>query len=354
MKLAISELKFYKFRYALILFIVILLASMVLFITGLAQGLARENVSMLDGFKAERYVIQKDAEGLLEKSRFTPKTQEDIEAITQDKPLKIAKVSTQFKDFKEDMLYVNVPKSERPALQEGRYPQGAQEVVLNSKLKGKGLKVGDWIEGQDHDKKLQVVGFFDHVMHSHANVAMMTDDGLTQVAGKQVARALYPLHDVTDQQVRDLEQLDGVQVATKDDLKAAIPSYQAEQMPLNMMVISLFVITAIVLTAFFYVMTIQKTSEIGILKAVGIKTGHLLGALIFQILFVTMLGVLIGIGLVVGLSLFMPSTMPFVVTPTIIMLTIVIFIIVALVGALLSFVRVYKIDPIEAIGGGFA
>lgn len=354
MKLAISELKFYKFRYALILFIVILLASMVLFITGLAQGLARENVSMLDGFKAERYVIQKDSEDLLEKSRFSVDTQKEIEAVIQDKPMKIAKVSTQFKDFKEDMLYANLPKSERPTLKEGHYPQGAQEVVLNSKIQGKGIKVGDWIEGQDHDKKLQVVGFFDHAMHSHANVALMTDEGLEQVAGQQVATAMYPLHDVSNRQINDLKQIDGVKIATKDDLKAAIPSYQAEQMQLNMMVISLFVITAIVLTAFFYVMTIQKTSEIGILKAVGIKTGHLLGALIFQILFVTMLGVLIGIGLVVGLSMFMPSTMPFVVTPTIILLTIVIFIIVALVGALLSFVRVYKIDPIEAIGGGFA
>ncbi|UXR69367.1 ABC transporter permease [Staphylococcus sp. IVB6246] len=354
MKLAISELTFYKFRYALILFIVVLLASMVLFITGLAQGLARENVSMLNGFQSERYVIQKDSEDLLEKSRFTPETQSEIEKVTGEKPIKIAQVSTKFKDYKEDMLFTNIPKKEQPKLKKGHYPQSEQEVVLNSKLSGEGIQVGDWIKVPEKDKKLQVVGFFDHTMHSHANVAMMTDEGLTKVAGKQVATAMYPLHDASDRTIKDLETIDGVKVASKDDLKAAIPSYQAEQLPLNMMVVSLFLITAIVLATFFYVMTIQKTPEIGILKAVGIKTGHLLWALILQILFVTMLGVFIGIGLIVGLSMFLPATMPFVVTPNIIMLTILIFIVVTLVGALLSFIRVYKIDPIEAIGGGVA
>ncbi|UXR82248.1 ABC transporter permease [Staphylococcus sp. IVB6214] len=354
MKLAISELTFYKFRYALILFIVVLLASMVLFITGLAQGLARENVSMLNGFQTDRYVVQKDSENLLEKSRFTPETQAEIEKVTEDQPIKIAQVSTKFNDYKEDMLFTNIPKKEWPQLEKGEYPQNEREVVLNSKLKGEGIQVGDWIQIPERDQKIQVVGFFDHAMHSHANVAMMTDEGLTQVAGKQIATAVYPLHDSGKATVTELESIDGVKVVTKDDLKAAIPSYQAEQLPLNMMVVSLFVITAIVLTAFFYVMTIQKTPEIGILKAVGIKTGHLLWALILQILFVTMLGVLIGIGLVVGLSMFLPATMPFIVTPTLIMLTIVIFIFVTLVGALLSFIRVYRIDPIEAIGGGVA
>ncbi len=79
MKLALNELKFYKFKYLLITFIVILLASMVLFITGLAQGLARENIALIDQFKSERFVIQKDVDQQLEKSNIDLKTQQDIE-----------------------------------------------------------------------------------------------------------------------------------------------------------------------------------------------------------------------------------------------------------------------------------
>ncbi|ARJ50514.1 ABC transporter permease [Staphylococcus lutrae] len=352
MKIALNELKFYKFKYLLITLIVILLASMVLFITGLAQGLARENVSLIDGFKSEHFVIQKGVDQQLEKSNINEKTQQDIQQHVDVKPLKVALSTLQYKEKKGDVLFAHMPDTERPTLKVGTLPQNRNEVTLNQKLAGEGIQIGDEVKAGNQNVPLKVVGFFDDAMYAHTNIAMVSEAGLKTISGQHEATSLYFLDHVTNAQINQIKAISGIEVVSKQDLTNAIPSYQAEQAPLNMMIVSLFLITAIVLTAFFYVMTIQKTGEIGILKAIGMKTSHLLWSLLFQILFVTLLGVVIALGMIAGLAAILPVTMPFFINSTLMLLVVVIFIVVAILGALLSLLRVFKIDPIEAIGGG--
>lgn len=352
MKIALNELKFYKFKYLLITFIVILLASMVLFISGLAKGLGRENISLINQFKSEQFVIQKDADQQIQRSNFNPQQQQEIEKIVKSEPLKASMSTAEYKNTNSDLLFASMQKSETPALKTGHLPKNENEVALNSKLEGEGLQVGDKINIKGKEESLKITGFFDHAMYAHTDLAVVTDAGLNRVTGDKSPTSMYFLNHVSHADQQKLKDIQGISVVNKEALTDGIPSYQAEQAPLNMMIVSLFVITAIVLTAFFYVMTIQKTSEIGILKAIGIKTGHLLSALLIQILFVTLLGLVIALALIATLSAFMPVTMPFHLTPQLMGLMVVVFIIVAIVGALLSLVRVLKIDPIEAIGGG--
>lgn len=348
MKLAWQEMKFYKFRFTLIMLIILLLGLMVLFISGLAQGLARENVSMLDEMKSSHYVMQDNKQPQLERSQLNSKQQDQINAITDQSPLKLSSNTLRIKGDEEDILLTNTVDNKKPQLAKGHYPSGKDEIAINEKLTAKGADVGDSVKLKG-GHKVKVSGVLKDAMYAHSNVVMMSEKGFDQEV-KQHA-TVYPVNDLNQDQKDKLNKVDGVNVFSEDDITGEIPSYQAEQAPLNMMIVSLFVITAIVLSAFFYVMTIQKISQIGILKAIGIKTRHLLQALVIQILLTTLIGVAVAVGLVSLLSMFMPVSMPFHLDWNNIALVVVIFIIVGLIGAVLSFIKLFRVDPIEAIGG---
>ena len=65
-----------------------------------------------------------------------------------------------------------------------------------------------------------------------------------------------------------------------------------------------------------------------------------------------MVGVILAFSVILILNAFMPVTMPFYLSYSQVLLMIVVFLIVGLIGALLSFIKVLKADPIEAIGDG--
>ena len=210
------------------------------------------------------------------------------------------------------------------------------------------MKVGDTVTFKGHHHNYKISGIMNESMYSHSSMILMNKEAFKSL-NKQVS-TFYPVDKINKDNKESLKQIKGIKVVNEKALTDNIASYQAEQMPLNLMIISLFVITAIVLSAFFYVMTIQKY-QIGILKAIGIKTKHLLTALLLQIILTTMVGVILAFSVILILNAFMPVTMPFYLSYSQVLLMIVVFLIVGLIGALLSFIKVLKVDPIEAIGG---
>ncbi|MEJ7488288.1 heme ABC transporter permease, partial [Staphylococcus pasteuri] len=77
------------------------------------------------------------------------------------------------------------------------------------------------------------------------SVVMMSDNGFNTL-NKQ-ASTIYSVKDLSKSEQEKVNDISGVKVFTENDITSEIPSYQAEQAPLNMMIVSLFVISAIVL-----------------------------------------------------------------------------------------------------------
>ncbi|SLE34144.1 lipoprotein release ABC transporter permease [Mycobacteroides abscessus subsp. massiliense] len=234
-------------------------------------------------------------------------------------------------------------------MKSGHYPKNENQIAINEKLTAEGLYLDDKVKVKGDDTTYKVVGILKNTMYSHSNIVMMDQSKIEQSSN---VATFYVTNQLSKSDKNKINHIKGVQTATTDDITSNIASYKAEQTPLNMMIISLYVITAIVLSAFFYVMTIQKTSEIGILKAIGITTKHLLTSLILQISMITFIGVAIAEVVILLISKILPVSMPFHIDMHNIIIVLVVFMIVGLIGTSLSFIKLIKIDPIEAIGGG--
>lgn len=349
MKLALKELGFYKFRYTLVTIIILLLAFLVLFVSALAQGLSKENISGIEKLDSQNYVIQTGVEDSLSKSKLTDNQIEKSQDIKKGSPLTISMQTIKQDDSQSDLLFSNVNSKKQPKANEGHFPEKSNEVLVNEKLKADDYKLGDKIDIKDTDTQYKISGFTNNLMFSHTSMAYVNGDGMDKLKPKQTA--VIAVGDLTKQEKNKINDIDGAKVVSEDDLKDAIPSFQAEQQPLNLMIVFLFVISAIVLAAFFYVITIQKTSQFGILKAMGTKTSALVQSILIQIMLITFIGVLISIGAMLLLSAIIPVSMPFYLNINLMVLIAILFLVVAFIGSLLSLVRVTKIDPLDAIGG---
>jgi len=117
------------------------------------------------------------------------------------------------------------------------------------------------------------------------------------------------------------------------------------------MIIFLIIITAFVLGIFIYVLTIQKTSMFGVMKAQGISNKYIGGSVIMQTFLLVALGLVFGLILTALTGIFLGSVIPFAVNILFYFIITLAFFLFALFGGLFSVNAVLKIDPLKAIGG---
>ncbi|WP_054958324.1 ABC transporter permease [Paenibacillus dakarensis] len=363
MFLALRELKHAKMRYLLIGFIMVLIAWLVLFVTGLAQGLASDNASSIQNMKANHLVIQKEADNRLNRSILTEKDFEDIQKYTGDDSItplgvQMTTVTRSNSTAKVDaaLFAIDTNRMLAPEVVEGSMisEEKADEILADRSLKEEDFKLGDQVVDQTSGKTFTIVGFTEGQSFSHAPVLHMNYKGWESIHTAGAGRGLFfnaiALTASSEQADALNEQFPGVDVITKKDALQGIPGFKEEQGSLTMMIAFLYIIAAFVLAVFFYVITIQKMNQFGVLKAIGAQTAFLAKNLISQVLLLSVVSLVISIALTYGVAAIIGSGLPFVLSPSMVLLTSGLFLLVSLIGSLFSLYRVIKIDAIEAIG----
>lgn len=350
MFLAWNEMKHSKLRYGLVVGVIFLIAYLVFFLTGLANGLAQTNRSAVDSWKSDYVILNEQANKNLRMSRFSVDLKNDVNA---DKMAELTQASTTIKDKENNKINVNlfaIKQDEflRPKLSEGRLFSKTGEVVADSSLKKSyQLKIGDKITLGDSTKKLTITGFTDNASFNVQPVLYMTKETLASVladnAQVNTISALV-IRGKVNQVPKELESM------TTSTFIENLPGYKAQNLTFSFMIGFLIVIAAIVIGIFIYILTLQKKAIFGVLKAQGISNGYLSRMVFAQTFILAILAVSLGLAVTLLSAVFLPTSVPFQVNPLFFAGISVLMVLIAVFGALFSVVSIVKVDPLKAIG----
>lgn len=146
---------------------------------------------------------------------------------------------------------------------------------------------------------------------------------------------------------------DGVKIVSKDTAFKNIEGVSAQQSTVNALMFFGYLIGALIIGVFFYVLTLQKVPQIGVLKAVGASSFFVVRQILVQVLALAVVGVAIAVPLAWLTNKVLQqlsAQVPIAFTTNAFVITSVAMIATALVGAVFSARQAIKVDPIIALG----
>lgn len=357
MFLSTKEMKYSKGKFALIIFIMVLISWLVFILSGLATGLAEGSRKEVDSWKVDGVVLTDEANKSLQASNFDENVLDKVNAKEKEGIVQ-SSFAMQLADGgskeKENLSIFGVEgdKIVKPKMLEGRLYKKDNELVISQGLADKGYKIGDKVQLGSEDAELTIVGISENSSYritpvAYANLATVN---ALRFGDNQPKTTMYngiiyrdgAKKVVTDKELADIKTIDFIE---------ALPGYSAQKLTLNGMVYFLLVISAFVIGVFIYVMTLQKTEMFGILKIQGVPTSYLATSVLLQTFVLAVIGVAAGALLTFVTTLFLPTSMPYATNLTEATIYGIGLIIFAVLGGVFSTITVAKVNPLDAIGG---
>lgn len=343
MNLAWKEMKKNKVRFLILGSIIFLVSFLTFIISGLANGLSQDNAALIKDLPQGQFYMTEDADGTFNLSRISSNLQQEV--MTEEKEAVAFSIQMGFLSDQDDkqQSVAFVTSTESTLFRNVRH----DEVLLDSSLQDKGIKVGDILTNNQYSGEFIVKGFVEQKKYSHAPVAYISKEAYQEMYRVKDMQLIFVPQNTA-------KEFEGLQSYSNKEFLNAIPSYSAEQMSLNMIIWFLVVISGMLFAIFFYMMNVQKIGLYGILKAIGLKTSRLFNMIWTQMVIITAFSLVLSVSLSQLFNIVAPKEMPFTLNlGTTIQLSLV-FLVIGFVGATLSGLQIKKIEPLQAIHQGEA
>jgi lipoprotein-releasing system permease protein len=254
-------------------------------------------------------------------------------------------------------------------LVEGRLPETDNEITLGKNLKELlGIEVNDVVEFDSaiyDNRNLTVVGFFDFEVNEINNTWAISNINTVQQIldeGDVISNIEIQLDEVFDAEDFTKPEIESV---LDDNYKISTWIAENESLlsglqgqSISSLMIQIFVIISVVLgiSSTLAITVLQKSKQLGILKAMGIQDGD--ASLIFLFegmllgVFGAIIGILLGAGLLYAFTTFSGTDIPITLNPGFLALSGGIAIAASTIAALSPAIKSSKLSVIEVIRNG--
>lgn len=342
---AMKDLRAARGRFALISAVVLLVALLVSFLSGLTAGLRHQNVSAIESMTADTVVFADTGAG----ASF------DESALTADQ-LAAWTAGAQTVDpvgigrGKAGVVGSNQKSVALFGADGGfgnRTPDAPGTVVLSEgAARDLGAAAGDRVSIGSGEFTVSAVRGDDWYSHTPVVWTTLADwQDLNPRGGVATILAVSGASDTSA--IDDAASTTSTTVTGSLD---AIGSYKSENGSLTLMTVMLLAISALVIGAFFTVWTIQRMPDIATLKALGATSGSLVRDALGQAFIVLVVGVSLGIGLTAIAGSVIGDSMPFVLDASTTLVPAVALIGLGLLGAAFALRFLFTTDPLTALG----
>ena len=353
-----------KGQFALIALIVTLISYLVLMINGLGVGLNRQAGSALLNFDADAIAYSDKAGLSVIRSELSDKTVAAVRTqagVGDAAPLGYMAANYQKKNggIKSVAIMGYDPGTiAEPRASGGRTLSAADgEGLLADRLllKASGLDIGDklTINLRLTSREFTIVGEIDegafffqptaYVLRStwrdlkYGDIPDRPSASVVLLKGNSLAGKPFP----------------DVEVVSKSTAFANIEGVRGQQSTVVSLRLFGYVIGALVIATFFYVLTLQKVAQIGVLKALGASSWFVFRQILIQVVALAIAGLAISVPLAYATERALsslPDAVPIAFTTGTFVTTSAIFLATAVAGSLLSGRQVLRTDPIIALG----
>ena len=365
MRLALRELRRRPGRFAAAGLILFLLAGLVVFLTGLVNGLNSDTDGVLRAQRAELVAYADVAEDQLAQSLVTPELRAEVEAVdgvAATGALSVQQLGARLPDRDDrDLVDVVVVGFERPVAGADE-PPGPGEGLADSGLREQGIEVGTTVAVGPGRTPVEVVGHVDRAGFQGQGSLWVAPDTLTEVVAASAAGDALPpgasqalvveVDDGADPEAlaaRIDDATGTTSTLTPAEAAAAVPDIGGGVLQ---QIIGLTLVIAVAVTAlFFALLTAERVGLYGVLEAIGARASTLLVGVFVQAVALTVLASAAALAPALAFAAAVPADgIPFELTARSVAFALVALLVAAVLGAALSVRRVTRIDPAAAIG----